>query len=114
MPKTVAGEYDRRDDYDIWRGLGLQLGQEADWPWETLEALYDPLPQYREPAASPHSRANVAEEYPFNLTTGGRYQPCYHSEHRQVASMRRMHPDPIVQIHPQTAAASGIQNDDWV
>lgn len=28
---------DRHVDYDVFRGLGVRLGQEADWPWETYE-----------------------------------------------------------------------------
>ena len=41
MPAKVEGKYDRRTDYDIWRGLGIRLGQEEDWPWKTLEEAYD-------------------------------------------------------------------------
>jgi len=37
----VNAQYDRRDDYDVWRELGLQFGQQADWPWESLEDLYN-------------------------------------------------------------------------
>ncbi len=55
-----------------------------------------------------------AKEYPFILITGGRHLPFYHSEHRQVPSMRKMHPDPVVQIHPATAASLGIKDGDWV
>ncbi|MGB9438732.1 MAG: molybdopterin dinucleotide binding domain-containing protein [Desulfobacterales bacterium] len=33
---------------------------------------------------------------------------------RLIKSMRRMHPDPIMQINPQTAEEFGILNDDWV
>lgn len=33
-------EYDRRNDFDFWRGLGVRLGQEEHWPWETLEDSY--------------------------------------------------------------------------
>ena len=168
LPKGISGKHDRRDDYDIWRGLGLQLGQQADWPWESLEDLYDfrlkplhltfrefmgqggflsspkeprryektgfatttgkielssiilqslgydPLPEYKEPPESPYSRPDVAKDYPFILITGGRHQPFYHSEHRQVPSMRKMHPEPIVQIHPDTAVSLGIKDGDWV
>jgi thiosulfate reductase / polysulfide reductase chain A len=168
LPKTLERRYDRRDDFDIWRGLGLQLGQAQDWPWETLEDLYDqrlkpigltfrnfmdqggflssskeyrryektgfatpsgrielyskilealgydPLPQYREPPESPVSRPDLAGKYPLILITGGRHQPYYHSEHRQVESMRKMHPDPVVQLHPDTAARLGILDGDWV
>jgi len=28
--------------------------------------------------------------------------------------MRKMHPDPIMQINPETAKKLGIENDDWV
>lgn len=82
---------------------------------ETLKALgYDPLPQFYEPAESPYSRPDLAEEYPLILTTGGRHLPFYHSEHRQVKSMRKMHPDPIVQIHPDTAEKLGIEDGEWI
>ena len=37
---AVQPYYERRPDYDFWRGLGLRLGQEKYWPWETyLESL---------------------------------------------------------------------------
>ncbi|MDR2109562.1 MAG: molybdopterin-dependent oxidoreductase [Coriobacteriales bacterium] len=28
---------DRRSDYDMFRGLGIRLGQEEEWPWERYE-----------------------------------------------------------------------------
>ncbi|MFH1351857.1 MAG: molybdopterin-dependent oxidoreductase [Pseudomonadota bacterium] len=37
LPNMVEGNYDRRPDYDLWRGLGMRLGQEEYWPWENLE-----------------------------------------------------------------------------
>jgi anaerobic selenocysteine-containing dehydrogenase len=41
VPPTIPGKHDRRTDFDFWRGLGVRLGQEQHWPWETLEAYYD-------------------------------------------------------------------------
>jgi anaerobic selenocysteine-containing dehydrogenase len=38
---ALPPEYERRTEYDFWRGLGLRLGQEAYWPWETLEEAID-------------------------------------------------------------------------
>jgi anaerobic selenocysteine-containing dehydrogenase len=168
MPRTVDTKYDRRDDYDIWRGLALQLGQEADWPWQTLEEVYDyrlqpigltfqefirkggylsapkkyqhyekngfatptgkielysttleklgydPLPEFHEPPESPFSCPDLAKEYPLILITGGRFQPYYHSEHRQIKSLRKMHPEPIMQINKKTAKSLGIEEGDWV
>lgn len=38
---AVSDDYDRRTDFDFWRGLGVRLGQTEHWPWEDLEASYD-------------------------------------------------------------------------
>jgi anaerobic selenocysteine-containing dehydrogenase len=37
LPSKVEGKYDRKPDYDLWRGLGIRLGQEEFWPWGTFE-----------------------------------------------------------------------------
>jgi anaerobic selenocysteine-containing dehydrogenase len=96
------------------RGFGTPTGK-VELYSSTLEKLgYDPLPQYYEPAESPISSPELAKEYPLILTTGSRHQPFYHSEHRQVESLRIQHPDPIAQIHPQTASELGINDGDWV
>lgn len=80
-----------------------------------LEALgYDPLPFYVEPPESPMSTPELAEEFPLILTTGGRSQYFFHSEYRQLPSLRRRHRDPMVEIHPETAQRHGIEADDWV
>ncbi len=80
-----------------------------------LEALgYDPLPYYQEPPESPISQPELAKEYPLILITGGRSEYSFASEHRQVLSLRRHYPDPLVQIHPQTAQERGIEEGDWV
>ena len=40
-PKGIEPLYERRNSYDFYRGLGMRLGQEAYWPWETIEEVYD-------------------------------------------------------------------------
>lgn len=35
-PAAVEPYYERRTDYDVFRALGLRLGQEGSWPEETL------------------------------------------------------------------------------
>ena len=166
LSPTIEGEYDHRDDYQFWRGLGTRFGQE--WPWETMEELfdyrlaplgvtfaefmqaggvdkppieydyykekgfatptgkielystifeklgYDPLPAYREPFETTISKPELAKEYPYILITGGRHRPFFHTEFRQIDRLRKQHPDPLVQLHPQTAAQLGIAHDDWV
>jgi anaerobic selenocysteine-containing dehydrogenase len=75
---------------------------------------YDPLPRYYEPAETYVSNPELAKEYPLTLITGGRFNPMYHSEWRQIDSARRLRPYPLVQIHPDTAAKLGIAEGDWV
>lgn len=74
----------------------------------------DPLPSYVEPTMSPYSMPEEAKEYPLVLTTGARVPGFFHSEHRQIKKLRRLHPDPLVYIHPQTAAAYGIEEGEWI
>ncbi len=75
---------------------------------------YDPLPQYREPPESPYSTPELYEQYPYILITGMRSPGFFHSENRQIPWLRELHPDPVVEIHPETAAKEGIKDNDWV
>ncbi|WP_417295823.1 molybdopterin-dependent oxidoreductase [Ellagibacter isourolithinifaciens] len=77
----------------------------------------DPLPYYMEPPFSPYNEEldpTIKEEYPLILTTGARTYVSFHSEHRQIESLRDMVPDPLLDIHPTDAAKLGIKDGDWV
>ena len=41
IPAQVSGEYERLNDYDFWRELGVRLGQKDHWPWETFEDVWE-------------------------------------------------------------------------
>lgn len=78
------------------------------------ELGYDPLPFYEEPPESPIRTPEIAKDYPLILTTGGRFRPQFHSENRQFGmGMREKHPDPLLDIHPDTAKKLGIADGDW-
>jgi anaerobic selenocysteine-containing dehydrogenase len=82
---------------------------------KSLERMgYDPLPTYKEPSESPLGSPELAKEFPYILTTGSRRLEFFHSEHRQVESLRRRRPDPLVEIHPKTAMNHQIEQSDWV
>ena len=74
----------------------------------------DPLPYFEEPTEGPVSTPELMKEYPLILTTGARNWGFFHSEHRQIASLRATHPQPEMEIHPETAAKYGIKDGDWV
>ncbi len=76
-----------------------------------LEAMgLEPLPVYREPPISPLSAPDVARDYPLVLTTGSKIRGFFHSEGRQIERLRRLNPEPLVELHPETAAGLGIED----
>jgi thiosulfate reductase/polysulfide reductase chain A len=82
---------------------------------KSLERLgYDPLPTFREPPESPKEQPELAKQFPYILTTGSRRLEFFHSEHRQIESLRRRRPHPIAEIHPATAEQHGITAGDWI
>jgi anaerobic selenocysteine-containing dehydrogenase len=73
---------------------------------------YNALPVYREPAESPISRPDLAEQFPLVLTTGARSIYYTHSQHRNLARLREMYPEPLVDIHPDDAEQRRIKSGD--
>ncbi len=71
------------------------------------------LPTFSEPALSPRARPDVGVDFPLVLTGHKPLHFC-ETQHRQVASLRRLVPDPTVEVHPATAASRGISDGDWV
>ena len=74
----------------------------------------EPLPHYEEPPFTPISQPELAKEYPLILSTGRRSPAYFHSEHRNIPWLRQIHPDPIVEINPDTARSLGISDGEWV
>jgi ferredoxin-nitrate reductase len=53
--------------------------------------------------------------YPYVLTTGRLYGH-WHTQTRtgRIEKIRKMHPNPFIEIHPRDAKAIGVQDKDWV
>ncbi len=166
-PRGIEPLHERRNPYDFWRCLGVRLGQEEQWPWETVDEVWDyrlapvgltfnrlleqnglfgrggekryeqfgfgtpsgkvelrssifedlgfePLPVYREMPHSPAGDPDLSKEYPLVLITGSRFMPVYHSEQRQLESVRKQWPDPLVLLHPETAQSLNMSEGEWV
>ncbi|MDR2492718.1 MAG: molybdopterin-dependent oxidoreductase [Coriobacteriales bacterium] len=113
-------------DYSYYKYESGKLREDGEVGFDTVTGLFelrslqfeawgeDPLPYYQEPTFSPYATPDLAQDYPLVLTTGGRKYTSFHSEHRQVPTLREIDPWPIVQIHPDTAAKNGISDGDWV
>lgn len=80
---------------------------------EMARAGVDPLPMHIPPA---HAREpeRVQTDYPLVLQTGMREKTYHHSRFREQEWARKVSPDPVVYVHPATAAAYGIADGDWV
>lgn len=74
---------------------------------------FDPLPIYHEPSESPLSEPELAKEYPL-VFTNSKLASYKHAGWRQIKSVRKTHPDPLVVINTETARRSGIQEGNRV
>ena len=72
------------------------------------------LPSYREPAMSPLSRPDLAEEYPLVLGLGARLPMYQHTRTFRLPWTRALSPDPHADVHPDDAAAAGIADGEWM
>ncbi len=75
---------------------------------------YDPLPKYTEIPESPVSKPELVDKFPYILNAGYRTPTFFHSANRMLPWLREIRPDPIVEIHPDTARKEGIEEGDWV
>jgi anaerobic selenocysteine-containing dehydrogenase len=81
---------------------------------ELREQGYDGLPTYKEPVESPISSPELFESYPLVLTSGGRQKYFTHSQQHNIANLLDFDPKPRIQIHPEDAAARGVEQGQSV
>jgi anaerobic selenocysteine-containing dehydrogenase len=81
---------------------------------ESLKEMgYDPLPHYRELPESPYSTPELFEDYPLIFTSAK--DPFYfHSSYRNISSLRKLSPEPVVLLHPVIASPLKIEEGGWV
>jgi anaerobic selenocysteine-containing dehydrogenase len=103
-------------EYDAYQRIGFGTpSKKVEIYSETLEQYgHDPLPTHHEPTQSPISSPELAKEYPLILISGARMLPYTHSQLRNVVGLRRLAPDPLVEIHPSTARKFDITDGEMV
>ena len=80
------------------------------WSQRMMEAGLDPLPDYVPTGACGENDP----AYPFTLQTGLREKTYHHSRFREQAWARKVSPDPLLKLHPDTALILGVSDGDWV
>lgn len=113
--------------YDDFKNIGMLKGK---WEYRSYEKKgfstpsgkveiysdqlkqwgYAPLPS---PLGPPDLSEEFLKEYPLILTSA-KDPFFFHSAYRNISSLRRLSPDPVALIHPDTALKSGIKEGDWV
>jgi anaerobic selenocysteine-containing dehydrogenase len=78
------------------------------------ERGHHPLPVYVEPAESPLSQPDLAKKYPLIGNSEGKRVWSVGSQLRNIPSLRRYEPEPLLKIHPRDAEPRGITDGDWV
>jgi anaerobic selenocysteine-containing dehydrogenase len=82
---------------------------------EAMKELgYDPLPTYREPAEGWITKPELAKQYPLILITGTRNKVYHHTQYRNIPSLRKLYPDPMVEINTRTAWELSINDGEMV
>jgi anaerobic selenocysteine-containing dehydrogenase len=84
--------------------------------WSTILEKWgrDPLPKYVEVPESPYSTPETAKKYPYIFNAGLRTMTFFHTANRMMPWLREIRPDPLVEIHPETAKKHGIKEGQWV
>lgn len=74
---------------------------------------FDPLPLFKELPETMYSEPELSKEYPLIMTS--RKADVYrHSGGRQIYTLRKIYPEPVIKIHPKTAANIGVRDGDMV
>ncbi len=73
-----------------------------------LENGYDPIP-----VLQPINSTRRDDQFPLRLSCAKTVSYC-HSQHRNIASLRRLMPDPILEISKETADAKNIVDGEWL
>jgi cysteine desulfurase NifS len=75
---------------------------------------YEPLPRYTEPVEGPRGNPDAAREYPLVFNSGARPHTDFRSQHHGIQGLLSDNPEPTVELHPDDAAARGVQTGDLV
>ena len=114
--ENPAGVFFAEKKYDMLQKGELRTpSKKIEIYSQTLaEHGHDPLPVHIEPSQSPISQPELAEKYPLILTTGARILEYTHTQFMNVPALRQTTPEPIAEVHPDTATKYGVSDGDTI
>jgi len=116
LKQNPGGLYYQEREFEKYskQGFNTPSGKVEIFSEMLAEHGYDPIPTFHEPIASPVSRPDLAEKYPLVLVTGPRTKTYTHSQYRHLPSLKKLYPEPLVEMNPETARGLGIKEGDTV
>jgi formate dehydrogenase (coenzyme F420) alpha subunit len=108
-------ELNKKRSYNKYETTGFNTPSgKIDFSSTALKAAgYDALPVFINPHETEVYRG-LKNEYPYIMMSGGRIRHFYHSQHRNIPSLLKKSPEPLVEINPEDAMIHGIQDGDPV
>ncbi len=113
---AIAPRYEKHAELNEekkFRGFATPSGKVELYSHRFAAHGYPPLPDYLEPAMSPASRPDIAKDFPLILTNA-KFTTFIHSQQRALPALRKSSPEPAAELHPETAAAYGVKNKEWI
>ncbi|MEW6669720.1 MAG: molybdopterin-dependent oxidoreductase [Thermodesulfobacteriota bacterium] len=98
----------------VAEGFNTPSGKVEIYSKALEEHNYDPLPTFHEPSESPVSRKDIADRYPYMFISGPRTIAYHHSQCRNLSVLRKLLPEPLLEINPRTALQFDIKDGDFV
>ena len=116
LNEKPAGDYYAEKNYTNPDGFFRTPSKKIEIYSDALEqAGFDPLPSYLEPERGPvRGEKSFREKYPLILSVGNRNLYYTHSQHHQVEALRKLYPDPLAEVGPETASKYGLTDGDPV
>ena len=95
------------------RGFNTPSGKVEIYSSRFKDWGYDPIPVFREILETSEADGVSVQEYPL-LLTSAKDPNYFHSAYRNIPSLRKLSPEPLVFLHPETAQKIDIREGEWV
>ncbi len=114
LNEKPEGDYYAEKTYSVPDGFFRTPSKKIEIYSDALEQVgFSPLPSYLEPERGPErGDKSFLKKYPLILSVGNRNLYYTHSQHHQVEALRKLSPDPLAEIGPETAQKYGIEEGD--
>ena len=101
--------------YGVDEGLLKTPSGKVELYSQTLKDYgYEPLPVHKEPRVSAKRFPELKNKYPLVLLVGNRTIEYTHSQFRNIQSLREKAPEPLAELHPDTAEKYDISDSQMI